>query len=206
MEQTKESTTPTQNPTDDETTQVKNPEAVLAKNRALLDNLAKTKARLNELEEYKQTQEMAVEERKGNYEGVISQLKEKVRTLEADNKTIESRYANTFLNEAIKNTAMAKGIKGTHLDAFMRLVDPQAKNVVEFERTADSIRVNETDVNNLVDDHLKRYSDVFKRTVKVADGNPTPRMDNSSRPAFDLSKASAAETLAYLKANKDKLD
>jgi hypothetical protein len=81
----------------------------------------------------------------------------------------------------------------------MRLVDSDEKQLVEFD---DKFNVKQDDVNNIVDNHLKRYSDIFKTKVNVADASPRSGSSSSeTRTKFDVNKASSAEIAEYLKKN-----
>jgi hypothetical protein len=84
----------------------------------------------------------------------------------------------------------------------MRLIDRDAKGVVEFD---EKFNVKSEDVTGLVDDHLKRYGDIFNRKVNVVDQSPNNNPINRDTNKFDKNKASADEIVAHLLANKDKL-
>ena len=97
---------------------------------------------------------------------------------------------------------MSKGLKGQQLEAFMKLIDHDAKGVVEFD---ERFNAKNEDVTNLVDDHLKRYGDIFNRKVNVVDQTPNNNPVNRPTKQFDKNTATAQETIAYLLENKDKL-
>lgn len=146
--------------------------------------------------------ELADKQRKGNLNEVISKLKEDLQNEKARNLKLQSTFAEQRLDDAIKTQALEKGLKGTQLDAFMKLIDNNSKQVVEFD---ERFNVRREDVTNIVDDHLKRYSEIFKRNVNVVDAAPNNNPINTQAPKFDIKKASSAEIVEYLKANKDKL-
>ena len=142
------------------------------------------------------------EQKNGNFESVISTLKDKVKEYQNEAAQLKSNFAENALDRAIENAAISKGLKGQQLDAFMRLIDHDAKGVVEFD---EKFNVKAEDVTGLVDDHLKRYGDIFNRKVNVIDQSPNNNPINNSSNKFDKDKASANEIVAHLLANKDKL-
>ncbi len=142
------------------------------------------------------------EQKKGNFEGVITSLKDKVKEAQKEAALLKSNFAENALDRAIENTAISKGLKGQQLEAFMKLIDRDAKGVVEFD---EGFNVKSEDVTGLVDDHLKRYGDIFNRKVNVVDQSPNNNPINNSSNKFDKNKASADEIVAHLLANKDKL-
>ena len=142
------------------------------------------------------------EQKKGNFEGVISSLKDKVKEAQKEAAQLKSNFAENALDRAIENTAISKGLKGQQLEAFMKLIDRDAKGIVEFD---EGFNVKSEDVTGLVDDHLKRYGDIFNRKVNVVDQSPNNNPINNSSNKFDKNKATADETIAHLLANKDKL-
>lgn len=158
-----------------------------------------------ENEEFKsQLEAIALEKetKKGNFQGVISKLKDDLATSKRSNEEMKLNFASNTLDDAIRQEALSKGIKGQQLDVFMKLVDDDAKGIVEFD---ESFNVKKEDVNTLVDDHLKRYSDVFKSKVNVVDGTPNNKPHNTNAGKFNLGNATAKETLAYMLKNQDKL-
>lgn len=142
------------------------------------------------------------EQKNGNFESVISTLKDKVKEYQNEAAQLKSNFAENALDRAIENTAISKGLKGQQLDAFMRLIDRDAKGVVEFD---EKFNVKSEDVTGLVDDHLKRYGDIFNRKINVVDQSPNNNPINRDNNKFDKNKASASEIVAHLLANKDKL-
>ena len=145
---------------------------------------------------------MDKEQRKGNFEGVIGTLKDKNSEYQKEIAGLKQTFAENVLDKAIENTAISKGLKGTQLEAFMKLIDHNAKGVVEFD---ERFNAKSEDVVNLVDDHMKRYGDIFNRKVNVVDQSPNNNPINKPSNAFNKSTATAAETIAHLLANKDKL-
>lgn len=146
--------------------------------------------------------ELEKQQKKGNFEGVISKLKEDLQLAKQNNAKLEASFAEKALDDAIQRNAMSKGLKGQQLEAFMKLIDHNAKGVVEFD---ESFNVKNEDVSNLVEDHMKRYGDLFNRKVNVVDQAPNNNPINRPTKTFDMKTATAEETIAYLLENKDKL-
>lgn len=160
------------------------------------------KQEAKELRERLKEIELKDEQKKGNFETVISKLKEDLNNEKKRNVELQKTFATQRLDDAIKTKAIEKGLKGTQLDAFIRLIDNNDKGIVEFD---ERFNVKQEDVDSLVDGHLKRYGEIFSRKVNVVDSAPNNNSINNSKPAFDMNKASSAEIIEYLKANKDKL-
>ena len=146
--------------------------------------------------------ELAKEQKKGNFEGVIGTLKDKNSEYQKEIASLKQTFAENVLDKAIENTAISKGLKGTQLEAFMKLIDHDAKGVVEFD---ERFNAKSEDVVNLVDDHMKRYGDIFNRKVNVVDQSPNNNPVNRPSKQFNKQTASADEIVAHLLANKDKL-
>ena len=159
------------------------------------DELAAAKAQLQDIELEKQ-------QKKGNFEGVISSLKDELKKAKAENTQTKHSFASTQLDNAIKSEASSRGITGAKLDAFLKLIDDNDKGVVEFDS---SFNVNSDEVKSLVDKSLDRYSEVFSKPVKIVDGTPNSRPITNPAGKFNLDKANAADTIDYLLKNKDKL-
>lgn len=146
--------------------------------------------------------ELAKEQKKGNFEGVIGTLKDKNAESLKEIASLKKTFAENVLDKAIENTAISRGLKGTQLEAFMKLIDHDAKGVVEFD---ERFNAKSEDVVTLVDDHMKRYGDIFNTKVNVIDHSPNNNPINRPTKTFDEKKATASETIDYLLANKDKL-
>jgi len=142
------------------------------------------------------------EQKKGNFEGVIGTLKDKNSEYQKEIAGLKKTFAENVLDKAIENTAISKGLKGTQLEAFMKLIDHDAKGVVEFD---ERFNAKSEDVVNLVDDHMKRYGDIFNRKVNIVDQTPNNNPINRPTKTFNKDTASAEEIVAHLLANKDKL-
>lgn len=164
-------------------------------------DMFKYKNEAKELRERLAEIELADKQRKGNLNEVISKLKEDLQAEKNKTLQMKSNFAEQRLDDAIKTLAMEKGIKGKQLEAFVKLIDNQDKSIVEFD---ERFNINQNDVTNLVDNHLKRYSEIFKRSVNVVDQAPNNNPVTPSKK-FDLNQASSADIVNYIKNNADKI-
>lgn len=166
-------------------------------------DMFKYKQQARELQEQLEAIEQEKQVKKGNYQEVIAKLKQDLQAEKQNAQQLKVNFANARLDEAIKTTAMEKGIKGQNLDVFMKLIDDNSKGIVEFD---EKFNVKSEDVTNLVDEHMKRYSDVFAKKVNVVDAAPNSKVHNTpSSNAVDMNKMSGDELFAYLKQNAHKL-
>ena len=169
-------------------------------------DMFKYKQQVKELKE--QLDEIALKEEteKGNYQGVINKLKEDLKEAKTELANDRYSFANSVLDDAIAKEALARGIKAepenNQLEVFMRLVDENAKKAVAFE---DGFKVKGEDVQSLVDNHLKRYGNIFNNKVSVVDSPPASKPINKPSNKFDINKASGDDLFKYILDNKDKL-
>jgi hypothetical protein len=171
---------------------------VVDENSRYKSDMFKFKAESRELKERLATYELADEQKKGNYEGVINQLKDEVKNLKHKNAQSEVNFADTQINNAIRNEALTRGIKD--VDVLMKLVDTNDKSLIELN---EKFEVNSEDVKGLMDKQLDRYGHIFKKEVKIVDAAPNRKPLNTSEKGFNLEGASAEETIAHLLKNKD---
>lgn len=153
------------------------------------DELTAAKERLREIE-------LSDQQKKGNYEQVISTLKEEIKNLKNENAKSKYSFASTQLDNAIKNELLSRGVNGAKLDAFLKLVDDNDKSIVELD---DRFNVSSDDVKTLVDKNMERYGDLFARPVRVVDGVPTNGKPQNTAKVKDISKMTWDEAKAYLK-------
>lgn len=146
--------------------------------------------------------ELEQEQKKGNFEGVISSLKDEIKALKGDNANSKFKFAQTQLDGAIRETALSKGLTPEKVDVFMKLIDENDKGVVELD---DSFNVNKDDVVNLVDKNMERYANIglFGRKVKVTDATPNNNINMNTEKKIDMSKMSWDDAVAYAKTLKD---
>lgn len=98
-------TTPAVDSGNNPETKVRDPEAVLAKNRELLGDVKSLKEELNNLREFKNSIEIEKKERKGEYQDIIAKFREENNKLKDQLKERDSRSAykalkNQFAQEA----------------------------------------------------------------------------------------------------------
>jgi hypothetical protein len=165
-------------------------------------DMFKYKQQARELQEKLEAIELEKQAKKGNYQEVISKLKDDLKNAKAESQKQKLDFAQSRLDEAIKTTAMSKGLKDKKLEAFMKLVDDNSKSVVEFD---ERFNIKQEDVSNLVEEHLQRYADVFARDVRVVDAPPNSKPLNKTEPKLDLNSMSGDEVFNYILKNKDKL-
>ena len=141
------------------------------------------------------------EEKKGNLEGVISKLKDEIRTLKGENAKQKVSFANTQINNAIEKEALSKGCNEKHLDAFMRLIDEDEKGAIALD---EAFRVSTEDVASLVEKSMNRYGDLglFGRKVKVVDATPNNNPTLNTKKEKPIEKMTAAETREYILKNQ----
>ena len=96
-------------------------------------DMFKWKTRAKELEEKLSEIELSEQQKKGNLEQVIVDLKDRYKQEKLEKEEMKLKFASARLDEAIKTEAMNKGIKGDHLNAFMKLIDHSSKESVEFD-------------------------------------------------------------------------
>lgn len=135
--------------------EVKNPDAVLAKNKELLGKLNTSKAELEELREFKKSIALSEEEKKGNYEGVIKSLREENESLKGEVKNVRKTTAYTKFEDQIKSAATKEGC--VNPDKMMRLITKEQISSVEID---DKFNVNGDDMKRLMDSLKEEHSDI----------------------------------------------
>jgi hypothetical protein len=83
-------------------------------------DMLKYKDEASALKEKLKDIELSDEQKKGNFEGVISSLKEEIKALKSKNAQSTYNFANTQIDNAIKQEALSRGITGNKLDVLMR--------------------------------------------------------------------------------------
>lgn len=164
-------------------------------------DMLKYKDEANALKEKLKEIELKDEQKKGNFEGVISSLKEEIKKLKSQNAESTYNFANTQIDNAIKQEALSRGITGNKLDVLMRVVDENDKGAITLD---EKFNVNGDDVKSVLDKNMERYADIFTKSVKVVDGTPNSK-PNMSVPKVDLAKMTSSELKEYMLKNKDKL-
>jgi len=164
-------------------------------------DMLKYKDEANALKERLKEIELSDEQKKGNFEGVISSLKDEIKNLKTKNAQATYNFANTQIDSAIRNEALSRGITGNKLDVLMRVVDENDKGAITLD---DKFNVNNDDVKSILDKNMERYSDIFTKSVKVVDGTPNNSVDMSGKK-LNFDKMTSSELKEYMLKNKDKL-
>lgn len=155
QEPTAQSQEPTVNESNQATETVRNPEAVLAKNKELLGNLKQTKSELEELRNWKKDLELEQQQAKGDLEGVINKLREENNALKSDLTNTKRGYASKSIEDQIKQAAIGKGC--VNADKLMKLITRDQLSTVQV---GEDYRVNSEDLGRLVDELEKEHSDI----------------------------------------------
>jgi len=177
-----ESTTQTLEPTATETAAnietVKNPEAVLAKNRDLLAQLKKQKEQLSGYEEADKARNLDKEQAKGNYEGVISALRDELKEVKGRSADSDKKYAFNRFSEQIKSAAVKEHCKNP--DTLMKLLSVEQMKSVEIDG---DFNVNADDLKRLLDEVKEQYSDIKlfdSGKVNINHVTGTPRQESKN--------------------------
>lgn len=181
MEESKQSSgqTDVTSGTPENTEIVKNPDAVLAKNRELLkekqsiaDELATTRAELDRINDDKKIAE-------GNKDEVINSLRTKLADIESKSKTKENKFNWNTVSSHIKEAALLKGC--TSPDKLIKLLD---KNDLKSLQLYDDYSVNKDDLNSLIEKAMQDHSDIglFKKNVTINDKVPSGKIPTGAPP------------------------
>lgn len=172
---------------------VKNPDAVLAKNRELLaekksmaDKLAKYESDMQKINDSKL-------EAEGKKDEVIASLRKQLgETNEVLTKKEKSYNWNTVSSQ-IKEAAAAKGC--TSPVKLLRLLGEEDLNSIEVY---DDFSVNKNDLNRVLENAMKEHSDIglFKSKVSVNDITPSNNVNMTKEKAVgELTKEEILEQL-----------
>jgi len=151
-------TQPNDNPTDEVVNnqpEIKDPNAVLAKNKELLGKLSSTKTELDELREFKRKQEIEAEERKGNYDGVIKRLREENEELRTSNKKEKVSRVFSAYETQIKEAARAEGC--VNPDKLLRLMSTEQFKEIQLD---DSLNANKDDLKAVMAKLKAEHEDI----------------------------------------------
>lgn len=140
------------------------------------------------------------EQKKGNFESVITTLKDEIKSYKQEMAQSKYNFASTQLDSAIMRELTERGLKGKKLDAFMKLVDDNDKSIVSLD---DRFNVDGEDIKSLVDKNMERYGDLFKKEVKIVDGVPARQNHNNVAPKKSIKEMTIDEAVAYAKTLKD---
>lgn len=153
--------------------------------RKLLNEKKSRDQRLQEMEQKLKSYEESELERKGEFEKLLSQLKEENSKLKSTLQEKDRKYIMNKVHSAIKEKAVAAGCKAP--DKLLRLLDDDKVNGLEVD---DNYNVVESSVEYLINEAKKENDFLFKRSnANVQDGNPVSEPVVKT-PESDLSKLS----------------
>jgi hypothetical protein len=159
-------------------------------------DMLKYKDEANALREKVASYELDSEQKKGNLEGVINALKEENKGLKSSAAQSRFDYAQTQLDNAIRQEALSKGLSSEKVDVFMKLIDDNDKGIVELD---EKFNVSSDDVKSLVDKNMERYANIglFNKKVNVVDGTPGNNL-GAKKAQKDVKDMSWDEAKAHL--------
>jgi hypothetical protein len=153
---------------------VRNPEAVLAKNRQLKAELDAKRKEAEELAEWKKERELEQEEKKGNFESVINQLREENKALKTEMITDKKTRAFERFESQVKSAAREAGCQSP--DKLMRLLTKEQMQMVQLEDG----KANSDDLANLIGLLKEEHKDIGLFKDKKVNFNP---VNYSATPA-----------------------
>lgn len=193
-----EPTAQTQEPTVQEKNQetVKNPDAVLAKNRELLSQINKLKSERDEYKTYKEQTELERKERKGEFTEVIQKLKE-------ENKSLKDSIAgmkNDSVFKTLKSqfTSEAKNL-GCH-DPEMFFEMAMVKHKTEFAPLAfdeSAERYDQAEIKEVTEKLKDNFSYMFG--AESINHTPINNMGVVKAPKKDFNDLSKEELIQLWK-------
>jgi len=119
--------------------------------------------------------EMAEEEKKGNYQKVIEDLKEESKKLRQELNQRDFTYASSNIDSALKLKAREFGCK--NVNAFLRLIGKEKKDAISL---AEDFSPIEDDIEMVVKNAMKEYEGIglFGKKVNVTDAPPNSKPVN----------------------------
>ena len=175
---------------------VKNPEAVLAKNQELLEELKKVRADLGSLKAEKDTLVQEKMQAEGNKEEQIKYWQTKAQEAQEGNKKIVGSFLDRTVKAAFNNAALSKGCKEKYLSVLYNQAksDEGTWNRVLGAVNKENFEVDSSALAEVVEGFKANYDDsgFFNRpNVKVDDetppsGNFQPAANNSHKSEDDL--------------------
>lgn len=148
-----ESATPTQEPAaleSNQKTEIKNPDAVVAKNRELLAEKRRLQEQLDELREFKTSTEIERKEKKGEFIEVISSLKEEIKTLKGEIKERDTKGAYKTLKNQVSKEAEKLGCKDSDM-FFEMAMTKYGKEFATVEYDKEGEAYSSEDVRDVVE-------------------------------------------------------
>lgn len=164
-------------------------------------DMLKYKDRVSELETALKEKELTEQQKKGNLEGVITSLKDELKTTKAEHSNDRYEFANSQIDNAVTQEVLSRGLVKEQADILVKLLDKDEKGRIEF---GEGFQPVSEDVKDLVDKNMERYSTVFTKDVKIADGIPKGKGAPKNK-VVDTNAMSSAELKEYIINNEDKL-
>lgn len=157
------------------------------------ERMKKAEEKAKEYERRIAEYELAEEEKKGNYQKVIEDLKEKSKKLEQELNQRDFTYASTNIDQALKMKAKELGCKD--VNAFLKLIGKEKKDSISLMEDFSPI---EDDIEMVVKDAMKEYEGIglFGRNVNIVDRTPnnTP-INKPSKKIGQMTKAELEQQL-----------
>lgn len=187
--QTQESTAPEQKP------EIKNPEAVLAKNRELLAKQAELKSQLAELENFKNQAEQARLEKEGNLGELVNSLREQLKKANEEKTSIKKNYAFTSVKDQIQSLAKEAGC--VRPDILLGLAKEDHFKQIQID---DNFKVNIDDARRVIDLMKEEFKDIGLFKQKDINHTPTTmeKVKTTKKTLADLTKEEIQEQLRQL--------
>lgn len=172
---------------------VKNPDAVLAKNRELLAEKKSMATKIAEYESQMQTINDAKLEAEGKKDDVIASLRKQLGEATVNLSKKEKSYNWNTVSSQIKEAAIVKGCANPN--KLLKLLSDDDLNSIEVY---EDFSVNKSDLERVLEKSMKENSDIglFKSKVVINDVVPTNTI-NKTQPK-PLDQASKEELLAKL--------
>lgn len=177
---------------------VKDPNAVLAKNQELLNELRKLKADLGSLKAEKDTLLQEKMQAEGNKEEQIKYWQTKAEEAQGTNQKIVGSFLDRTVKAAFNNAALSKGCKEKYLNVLYNQAksDQDTWSKVLGSVNKESFEVDNSVLSEVVESFKSNYDDsgFFTRpNAKVDDvtppsGNFQPAANNSQKSEDDLLK------------------
>lgn len=179
---------------------VKDPSAVLAKNKELLELIRKEKQSKVEMQQKLQEIEQAKMQAEGKKDELITQLQAQMKQIQTDFNKTKATYAFT----SVKNQAALKAKELGCIDTDLLLkamdLDSLQVNVVD-----DSFNVDHESLTTQLEQVRKTKPFLFKQAgPTIKDGVPsTQSMQKTGE--VDFNKMTTAQLIEYAKKNADKI-
>tara|TARA_R110001632_G_scaffold52197_4_gene129716 strand:+ start:3342 stop:3938 length:597 start_codon:yes stop_codon:yes gene_type:complete len=137
------------------TAEVRNPDAVLAKNRELLGKNKQYKDELDALRDFKSNQELAEKEAKGQHQEVIASLRQQLEETKKTSAEEKKQFAYSKFETQLKSKAQVEGC--VNPDKLIKLMTAEQIKSVEMD---EMFNVNGDDLTRLMGELKDEHSDI----------------------------------------------